>query len=83
MKTGFIKYIEISAKDGTNMGKVMETILSEVEKNALWQRERRQTISLMSTRYGGSQSNSVFGSSLKSGFKLNEMRKATERKASI
>ena len=39
--TGFQKYIEISAKTGTNSGKVMETILGDVEKRALWQRERR------------------------------------------
>lgn len=39
--TGFQKYIEISAKTGTNTGKVMETILSDVERRALQQRERR------------------------------------------
>ena len=72
-KTGFIKYIEISAKEGVNIGKVMETVLSEVEKNMLWQperTERRQTISLMSTRYGGStQAGSLFNGSA-GGFKL-------------
>ena len=46
-----MKYIEVSSTEGTNIGKVMETILSQVEKNQMWQPERRQTISLMSTRY--------------------------------
>ena len=36
MKTGFVKYIEISAKDGTNTTKVMETVLSEAEKICLY-----------------------------------------------
>ena len=41
-KTGFVKYIEASAKEGINIGKVMETVLSEVEKNMLWQPERTE-----------------------------------------
>ena len=40
-KTGFTKYIEVSSTEGVNVGKVMETVLIEVENKALWQRERR------------------------------------------
>ena len=64
-KTGFMKYIEISSKEGTNTGKVMESILVEVERKSMWQTERRQTISLMSTRYGGSQKTYLSGAKLK------------------
>ena len=57
-----MKYVEVSSTEGTNIGKVMEIILSNVEKNQMWQPERRQTISLMSTRYDGT---SAFGGSSK------------------
>ena len=40
-KLQFLKYIEVSSTEGTNIGKVMEIILSNVEKNQMWQPERR------------------------------------------
>ena len=51
-KTGFFKYIEMSALNGTNTGKLIESILNEVDRKALWQQERRNTISLMTTDVG-------------------------------
>ena len=32
----FMRYIEVSSVEGTNIGKVLETILSSVERNQMW-----------------------------------------------
>ena len=66
-------YLEVSAQEGTNVNKVMDTVLSQVEKNQMWQPERRQTISLMSTKYDGSQ----FGSSARFKLKKGKSKKDT------